>query len=344
MMDLVLKEYLITISKLFFSKYVTPKKILNAVAVYLQYLLKTERIIGYPIKIYVDPTSVCNLKCPLCPTGKGDKSRSKGFMKFEAFKKIIDEVKDYVIQVDLYNWGEPLLNKEIFKMVEYAHKLGIRTRISTNLTILSESAAENMINSGLDELIVSIDGASEETYQKYRVGGSFEKVIENLKLILRKKEEMKKKNPEVVWQFLIMRHNEHEIEKAKQMAKELKVRIRLLPARADMGEEIFLSDEEKKIKYSNWLSDKFSKYRRKFFKKSCAFLYTQLIVNWNGSVSSCCGVYPEKYDFGNVFLEGGAIKVWNNQMFRRARSIVRRREIVPDIICSNCIKNGFLEP
>jgi MoaA/NifB/PqqE/SkfB family radical SAM enzyme len=185
MMDLVLKEYFITISKLFFSKYVTPKKLLNAIAVYLQYLLKTERIIGYPIKIYVDPASVCNLKCPLCPTGNGDKSRSKGFMKFEAFKKIIDEVKDYVIQVDLYNWGEPLLNKEIFKMVEYAHKLGIRTRISTNLTILSESAVENMINSGLDELIASIDGASEETYQKYRVGGSFEKVIENLKLILR---------------------------------------------------------------------------------------------------------------------------------------------------------------
>lgn len=343
----VLTEYLISLKKTFFSRYVSLKKFLNLFSVALQYLFKVSEVRGYPIKAVLDPTNACQLKCPLCPVGRGDKSRDIGFMSFETFKKVVDEIGQYLLQIDLYNWGEPLLNREIFKMVEYANSKRIRTRISTNLINLSEDDTESMIKSGLDEIIVSIDGASEETYKVYKVGGSFSKVIQNIKLIQKKKEELRAKNPEVVWQFLIMKQNECELKEAESLAKKLKVRFRKIPTRADMGIEVFLSDEEKIKRFSDWFpSEKFSRYdikkkRRKIRPRSCFFLWTYIVVNWDGSVSPCCSIYPKKYDFGDI--KEGVLKVWNNEKYKMAREIVRKKIIDERVVCSFCVKNGFLE-
>lgn len=331
------------------TRYTSPKKIINLFLVLLNhYVIRDKKVYAYPIKLTIDPTSYCNLRCPLCPTGRGDNSRPKGFMKFEDFKKIIDELSDYVFVIDFFNWGEPLLNKEIFSMIKYANIKRIKTRFSTNFNVFNENMARKLVESGLDEIVLSIDGASQETYSKYRVGGNFEKVMRNIKILLSIKNEMRSKKPKIIWQFIIMKHNESEIQKALDMAENLGIEISFIPTRADMGEEIILSDREKIEKYKNWFpSSKFSRYsaQSKLIKpRTCLFLWTQGTINWNGSVSGCCAIYPESADFGNVFESGGFMKVWNNEKFQYARYIVKNKIIDESVICSGCIKNGFIEP
>lgn len=347
-MRILLKELLTQILKTFiFTKYTTPKKILNLLSISIQNFLKTKVVRGYPIKLNLDPTPNCNLKCFLCPTGMGDKSRSRRFMKFSDFKKIVDEIGEYIFQVDLFIWGEPFLNKEITKMISYAHKKRVRTRISTNLNVVPDGYPESIIESGLDELIVTIAGIKEETHKIYAQGSSFSNLVENIKILVKKKEEMKRKNPEVILRFLVMRHNEHEIPKLRSFAKELKVKFELKLTRAYMGYEVTRSDKEKIELYSDWFP-KQKKYQRFDLKKckrrmkfrSCAFLWTHFVVNWDCSVSPCCGVYNQKHDFGNA--KEGVLKVWNNEKFKRAREMIKKRKIIyTDIVCSNCLKYGF---
>lgn len=337
------------ISDFILTKYTSPKKLFNLFLVLLNhYFIRGKRVYAYPIKLTIDPTSYCNLKCPLCPTGRGDVSRPKGFMKFESFKRIVDELSDYLFVIDLFNWGEPLLNKEIFDMIKYASSKNIKTRLSTNFNVFNEDTGRKLVQSGLDEIVLSIDGASQETYSNYRVGGNFEKVMRNLEVLLKIKKIMKSRKPKVIWQFVIMRHNEKEIPKAIEISRNLGIEIIFVPTRADMGEEVMLSDREKIEKYGHWFpSSKFSRYnsQSKLIKpKTCLFLWTQGTINWDGSVSGCCAIYPKSADFGNVFEGGGFMKVWNNEKFQYARYIVKNKIIDESIICSGCIKNGFIEP
>jgi len=309
-------------------------------------------VIGYPIELVVDPVNVCNLHCPLCPTGQGRKERSRGKMPFSNFKRIIDEIGSYLYQIDLHNWGEPLLNEDIFAMIRYAHDRNIRVRVSTNLNFFDENKAEKLVKSGLDDLFVSLDGTSQETYKKYRIRGDFNKVIKGIETIIRKKKELNKCTPHVIWQFLVMKHNEHEIPKAKEIAKDLRVdKLMFLPIHTDMGRELFEDDETKTEKYEEWLprNEKYNIYNmraktRKMRPKICSFLWVQMVVNWNGSVSPCCSVYEEELDFGNIF-DSGIKTVWNNTLYRISRQMVRRRKVCNSDMktaCYYCIKNEVM--
>src|SRR3989337_1283827 len=228
-----------------FSKNITLRKFLNFCIISFQYsITKNSHVIGYPIELVIDPVDICNLHCPLCPTGQGRNDRSKGKMSFENFRKIIDELGAYLYRVDLHNWGEPLLNDELDKMISYAQTHNIQVRVSSNLNVIDRMKAKKLVKSGLDVLIASIDGASQETYSQYRVGGQFDKVTSGIKLITEIKKELNTSKPSIIWQFLVMRHNEHEIVAAENMAKELDVsQLDLFSIHCDMGREIFWDDK-----------------------------------------------------------------------------------------------------
>ncbi len=176
-----------------------------------------------PTYLTIDPFSACNLRCPLCPTGNGTNTLRKGTLQLDVFKHIIDEIGTYLYNIDLFNWGEPLLNKDIYDMISYAHERHILTSISSNFHFFDEAAAERMISSGLDYLILSIDGATPKTYKKYRVRGKFKRVVENVRILTETRKRLGKKTPYIFWQFLVFRHNEHEIEAARELALELGV-------------------------------------------------------------------------------------------------------------------------
>jgi len=333
-----------------FTRYFTFRKFFNLLRIAYEYTAKKDVLKSRPCRLMIDTCNACVLKCPLCPTGKGEKGRTKAVMGFDDFRRVIDEVKDYLYEVDLYNWGEPLLNKDIFRMIEYAHKCDIKTKISTNLNYFPKDYEKRIVSSGLDSLMMSIDGASQETYQVYRKGGDFRKVIGNIRKIVAEKKRQGSRKPLLIWQFIVMKHNEHELPKVKRMIKELGVDILKVEAvRSDMGKEIFESDQQKIEKSREWLpkDEKLSRFnyknrQKKVRKRSCIFLWSMPVVNSNGSVSPCCSVYPEKFDFGNAFRDG-LLKVWNNRFYTSSRRIVSGKEMKMFTVCAYCTKHGFIE-
>ena len=188
------------ISTFIFTRNHTPKRFSNLVNIYIQHkFINGDKVRGYPIRLVIEPTNLCNLSCPLCPAGKDNKEHERGLMKLDEFKKIIDEVGEYLYEIDLYNFGESLINKQIYDMIEYASKFNIKTNLSSNLNL---GDPEKIVTSGLSKLIVSADGATNETYKQYRVYGDINVVMKKLREIISVKKKLNKRNPRIIWQFL----------------------------------------------------------------------------------------------------------------------------------------------
>ena len=205
-------------------RYFKWKKLLNLMRVEWQLRTGKLDVTAYPYEWEIDTTNICQLKCPLCHTGLGTIDRDKGVMHFDTYKKVVDEVKDYCVWLTLYSWGEPFLNRRIDEFIAYAHEARIATTISTNLNKpLKKEMAERIIRSGLDTMIVSIDGITQEVYEKYRVGGRLDKVLANLQLLVDTKREIGSDTPYIEWQFIVMRQNQHQIPEARAMAEAMGV-------------------------------------------------------------------------------------------------------------------------
>ncbi len=306
-------------------KYLSLRKLLNFLKnFYQKKFVFPSKVNTFPIKLTIDPSANCMLACPLCPTGNKDKGRARGEMSFDNLKKLINEVGDYLFEIDLFNWGEPFLNKDIFKMISFADSKKIITRLSSNLNFFPVGYEKKLIESKLNHLVVSLDGITQQTYSQYRRGGDMDKVLKAVSKIAKEKEKQKSKTPFITWQFIVFDHNEHEIPKAKKLVKKLGFdRIVFIKNRGNMASELF------------------GKKKRK--NQTCKFLWDQAVVNWNGSVSPCCLYYDQKYDFGNVFTDGFMV-VWNNQKYQMARKMITSKKITPAtkaLICSNCLINGF---
>src|SRR6478672_10504311 len=178
---------------------------------------------GYPISISFEPTTSCNLRCPECPSGLRAFSRPTGMLKKDFFRETIDQLYKELSYLVFYFQGEPYLNTDFLEMVKHAASKKIYTATSTNAHYLNDSNARKTVESGLDRLIISIDGTTQETYKQYRVGGNLDKVLEGAKNIVKWKKELRSKTPFIIFQFLVVKHNEHQIEEIKQLAKEVGV-------------------------------------------------------------------------------------------------------------------------
>jgi radical SAM protein with 4Fe4S-binding SPASM domain len=319
-----------------------------------------DQVIGYPTHLFMDITNICNLRCPLCPTGVGTPGRKKGAMSLETFKRIINEMHRYLISIDLFNWGEPLLNKHVYDMIRYAHKHHIVTSISTNFNYFPEKSAEDLISSGLDFLILSIDGASQETYKQYRVGGDFQKVMNNISILTDKRRKLGKNNPFICWQFLVMRHNEHEVEIAKKTAHDLGVDDidighAFLPVNTRQNANQWLPKNPAYHRYNVQELEKIWHAQEnqqahapsnpthehavtEDFKRriNCKWLWTQTTINWDGSISPCCAIFDPSDDFGT--LSGTRFrKVWNNEKYRASRRFSAKGETGEiKTVCMRC--------
>jgi MoaA/NifB/PqqE/SkfB family radical SAM enzyme len=206
----------------FISK-LTPHRVWNAAKVIISYFFSriTKNVShgGLPISISFEPTTSCNLRCPECPSGLRSFTRPTGMLEEDLFKKTIDELHKTLIYLIFYFQGEPFLNPKFLDLVAYASSKGIYTATSTNAHYLNDSNAKKTVESGLDRLIISIDGTTQETYEAYRIGGSLEKVIEGTKNVIRWKKELRSSTPHILFQFLVVKPNQHQIEDVKKVAK-----------------------------------------------------------------------------------------------------------------------------
>jgi radical SAM protein with 4Fe4S-binding SPASM domain len=221
----------------------------------------------------------------------------------------------------LFNWGEPLLNPHITDIIKAIKKHNIHSILSSNLNIdFTKQTAYNFITSGLDYLICSIDGTSQETYEKYRKKGNFQKAFNNMELLIKTKKELNLKKPIIEWQYLVFRHNENEIEQAQKMAKEIGV------DKINFAKPWCPKDWVSTIdKYSNYnIKNDTKEYKQ--YNNYCNWLWNGIVINANGSVSPCCSVENESEDFGNIFTTP-FYKLWNNKNYREARkyNITRKK-------------------
>jgi len=201
------------------------------------------------------------------------------------------------------------------------------------LNFLNEDDAEKLVRSGLKALVISLDGASQEVYQRYRIGGDLSKVLENTKLIVEKKKKLNSSSPYIIIQFLVMRHNEHEMSRIRKIADEIGVdSLRFRP--------IYIDSLEKD---RDWLpsNDRYNRYKilePNLRKKPCFWLWTGAVINWDCSISPCSGgqTYDKKWDFGNMFEEGFK-KIWNNKKYRASRKLFHGKKAEEcDTVCFKC--------
>jgi len=310
-------------------RYGNLRRIKNFLLIKLSKRLKLTKVHGNSITLMLEPTNFCNLKCPLCPTGQGLIKRKKESLTLEKAKMILNQLGPEIVHLRLWNWGEPFLNKDFFKIVKEVKKHKIFVNTSTNAFFLTKEIAKEIVNSNLDELIISLDGASEETYKKYRKNGSFKQVINSIKEVNNQKELQNKKYPKIKLQFIIMKHNQHEIKKIIKIAKEIGVNKLFFKSVGIMDLEV--QEDVKK-----YLPTK-KEFIRKSFQKvenKCDYLWEEITINVDGSVVPCCRDSNNKYIFGNIFKQNFR-QIWNNKKYQDfRRKVLKNKKQIN--ICRYC--------
>jgi radical SAM protein with 4Fe4S-binding SPASM domain len=316
-------------------KYLNLSKIANAIKLYLYYQksLCFKRFsfnqLPPPSFISFEPTNYCNLKCPACPSGTGESTRKRGYADIKDFTNIIDQNKKHLINITLHFQGEPLLHQDLHKMIEYAHKNHIYTEFSTNAQDLYKQI-DDLCNSNLDKLIISLDGLTNETYNKYRINGS----VENIYKALEKISQIKRKNrPIIELQFLVFSHNEHEIIQLQNLKKKYKIdKIRLKTAQINDISQISLLP--KTSKYSRYIISMDSFKIKSAQKNACKRIIFGSVITWEGNLVPCCFDKNNKYVMGNI-KDDSIIDIRRNDTYTSfiKRVFSQRKEID---ICTNC--------
>jgi len=323
----------------FLSK-ITLRRLLNMAKVYSSYHLskwtKKSWHWGMPISISFEPTTSCNLRCPECPSGLRAFSRPTGMLRKDFFTETIDQLAKDLTYLVFYFQGEPFLNPDFLKMVQYASSKKIYTATSTNAHYLKDAVAKRTVESGLDRLIISIDGTTQETYQQYRVGGHLQKVIEGAANVVKWKKELKSKTPFIIFQFLVVRHNEHQIADVKKLAKEIGVDDVWLKTAQVYDYE---NDPNQLIptiaKYSRYKRDKEGKMKFKGNAENhCWRLWHDPVITWDGAVVPCCFDKDAQHQLGD--LQNQTFKeLWTNGNYQKFRSkVLQSRQNID--ICANC--------
>ncbi|OYZ02341.1 MAG: radical SAM protein [Sphingobacteriia bacterium 28-36-52] len=318
----------------------TFKRFWNGVKVYASFrisrLLRKPVQWGMPISISFEPTTSCNLRCPECPSGLREFTRPTGMLQKGFFTETIDEIAPELLYLIFYFQGEPYLNPQFLDMVQYANKKGIYTATSTNAHYLTDENARKTVESGLDRLIISIDGTSQDVYQQYRVGGKLEKVIEGASNIVKWKKQLKSKTPFVFFQFLVVKPNEHQIADIKKLGKEIGVdQVRFKTAQVYNYEE----DPNKLIptnkKYSRYKIGADGKMKVKSgLKNHCWKLWHANVITWDGLVVPCCFDKDAMHQLGNLKTQSFK-ETWKNNNYHQFRTeLLNSRKNID--ICSNC--------
>lgn len=320
-------------------KKLTFKKLVNAFKVWVSYHVSknTKKVssLGFPISMAIEPTTSCNLRCPECPSGLRQFTRPIGMLEPAFFKKTIDEVYNELIYLTFYFQGEPYLNPNFLDMVKYASDKGIYTSTSTNAHYLTKEQAKKSVESKLDRLIISIDGTTQETYEQYRIGGQLQKVIDGTKNIVEAKRELKSNTPHIVFQFLVVKPNEHQLEDVKKLAHELGVDEVVFKTAQVYDFENGNPLIPENIKYSRYKKNADGTYAIKNkLLNQCWRMWSSCVVTWDGVVVPCCFDKDAKHQLGDLKRQSfkDLWKTTNYQKFRQ--SILKSRQEID--ICKNC--------
>jgi radical SAM protein with 4Fe4S-binding SPASM domain len=291
--------------------------------------------VGNPFSLSIEPTTACNLGCPECPSGLKQFTRPTGKLDLELHKEMLSQVKKSVFYINYYFQGEPFLHPQFLDLIREAKKAKIYTATSTNAHFISKEKAEEIVKSGLDRLIISIDGMTQATYEQYRVHGQLEKVIEGSKYLVEAKKELKSKTPHLIFQFLAVKPNEHEIPAVFSLANELEIdEVRIKTAQFynyEDGNALMPTNE----KYSRYKRTSSGKYMLKGDPGNhCWRMWSGSVLTWDGKVVPCCFDKDAQHSMGSLEKQSFQ-EIWRTEKYRNFRQAIlsNRKEID---ICSNC--------
>ena len=346
----------------------TPTKLINMALVNVQFRLKTERVLGRPYRMKIEPTNICNTRCQLCPTGIGLRGRPRGRMGFDEYRTLIDQMKRYLVAVDLSMWGDPLIVPQIYDMIRYAHRARIWTYISSNLHAFDVDAndAERLVASGLNELTCSLHGATQATFQRYQPGKSLAQVVAKVRHLVDVRRHMGSTTPRIRLNFVVTRCNEHERREFAALAEELGCE----PVFSAASMNTRFLDQDKTLPPLGLGSDVLARKRREHFETwlprddryvlksyrdmqhgdydpadyngtklyNCDWPWRAAVINWDGGVVTCCGRFDPADDMGNA-IDTRFANIWNGRRYRMARRSFKKRVSGADAVnnaCASC--------
>jgi MoaA/NifB/PqqE/SkfB family radical SAM enzyme len=323
----------------------TPRKWFNLALAETERKLRAVRTRSRPYLLIIDPCNFCNLRCPLCPTGLNDLGRPQAMLSLEHFKRYFDPHAPYLFEVYMHNWGESLINKEVYSMIEYAQAHNVGTNLSSNFVIVQDDDLDKLLDCGLEYLVISLDGTSQDTYEQYRVRGDYERVVHNLSELIRRRNARGLKRLVVEWQYIVMKQNEHQIGEAEALAKKLGVDLlRFIPVgmpyefrnRKEVADRWYPVSVEGRVR-SNHEEQQFGQAGK---PGPCFYLYRSMVVNPDGGVSPCCVVYRKNRDFAELAEEAqiDIPTIWNNDKYVSARSLFSSRTVAgrKPTVCDGC--------
>ncbi len=304
----------------------TFKRLTNKVVVQVSRTVASETAYGIPSHLMMEISSACQLRCPLCPIGNDTFARTSELMAFDIYKKVVDEIGDYVYRINLNGMGEPTLNHQILDMIKYAKDKGIYVDLYTNFQLEKMSMIEGLIDAGLDSILIAMDGASKENYEEYRVGGKFEAIVSNVKHLVAARKKLGGKLPEINIQFIPLNHNKDDLDKMSDLVRSLGAdnlfvkRPFLFRGTGDVEKdhEFIQTDESEDDGYNLYKVDENGASWQLKTKNVCDYLWTSTVVLADGSVSPCCFDYDGTVIFGNV-AEDKFQDIWNNNSYKKFR-------------------------
>jgi radical SAM protein with 4Fe4S-binding SPASM domain len=271
-----------------------------------------------PAHISIEPTNVCNARCPVCETGNGSLSRSSGFLEYDNFTSLIDDVEATTSVLMFYFMGEPFLNRRAYEMIRYARSKGIFVETCTNGDFVS---AEGVVYSDVNQISFQIGGLDNETHEKYRVRSRFDRVEKNLGELIALRSKHPESQVRVEVGFIVMRHNEHQVQDFLAWAKDLGVDKAIVVdpcvRTVEEGSQFLTKDEA----YWFYDAEAFKKgvLRPKVIPENeCTWVWNSTMINWNGDVVPCCRDPHGQYLLGNAFEEP-LRRVWNSEKSREFR-------------------------
>jgi MoaA/NifB/PqqE/SkfB family radical SAM enzyme len=302
-----------------FVEHSTLSKVANMAGIKFQKWLRIDHVKGMPYIYTIDPLNVCNLRCPLCPTGLGTLARKRGKLELEKYEQIIDQIAPFAYKVCLYNWGEPFLHPDIFEIIQYTSSRQVEVLISSNLNHFNAEMAEKTVLSGLDTLLVSVDGTTQDVYEKYRRKGNLSIVLNNLRLLVEAKHRLGSSKPFIYMRMLVNRFNENQIDEMKELCQQIGVDA------FEVGRLYVDTTNLDQIK--EWLPEKeqLSAYDYSGEKLSNSWhcvddLWQSMVINWDGGVAPCCWMHDKKNDLSNVF-EVPIKDLWNGDAYISSRRV-----------------------
>lgn len=321
------------------AKHLTVQRGINLVRLYISYLrakyFKSFKTTSLPFAASIEPTTACNLGCPECPSGLKQFTRKTGKIKLDEHRQLLRNMGKQLFYVNYYFQGEPFLHPEFLQLITQAKKHKIYTATSTNAHFINKEKAEEIVASGLDRLIISIDGLTQETYEQYRKKGKLNKVIEGAKVMVEAKQALKSSTPHLIFQFLVVKPNEHEIPQVFELAKEMKIdEVRLKTAQLyefENGNDLMPENQ----KYSRYVRTKNGTYKSKYKQKNnCWRMWSSTVLTWDGKVVPCCFDKDAKHVLGCA-TSTPFKQIWNSSKYNAFRKAVFTSRQSIDI-CKNC--------